>query len=88
MNGYGLQLRKKPVAGRPPLPPPAPGFGDEDDDDVEKEIARQAAMKRSKKEVRLYFMLFFYSPARKFLWIVEAEDPLCTYRLGDEFTVG
>ena len=48
MNGYGLQLQKKPVAGRPPLPPPAPGFGDEDDDDVEKEIARQAAMKRSK----------------------------------------
>ena len=48
MNGYGLQLRKKPVAGRPPLPPPAPGFGDEDDDDVEKEIAWQAAMKRSK----------------------------------------
>lgn len=55
MSGYGLQLRKKPVATRPALPPPAPGFGagDEDDDDVEKDIARQAAMKRSKKEVRL-----------------------------------
>ncbi|CAA7396973.1 unnamed protein product [Spirodela intermedia] len=52
MSGYGLQLRKKPVATRPTLPPPAPGFGagDEDDDDVEKDIARQAAMKRSKKE--------------------------------------
>ena len=36
------------MPGRPPLPPPAPGFGDEDDDDVEKEIARQAAMKISK----------------------------------------
>ena len=36
------------MAGRPHLPPPAPGFGDEDDDDVEKEIARQAAMKISK----------------------------------------
>ncbi|CAA6660615.1 unnamed protein product [Spirodela intermedia] len=54
MSGYGLQLRKKPVATRPTLPPPAPGFGagDEDDDDVEKDIARQAAMKRSKKEFK------------------------------------
>ncbi|MQL71897.1 hypothetical protein Taro_004218 [Colocasia esculenta] len=51
MSGYGLQLRKKPAAARPSLPPPAPGFGDAEEDDVEREIARQAAVNRAKKEV-------------------------------------
>uniref|UniRef100_A0A1D1Y2W4 Nuclear speckle splicing regulatory protein 1 n=1 Tax=Anthurium amnicola TaxID=1678845 RepID=A0A1D1Y2W4_9ARAE len=52
MRGYGLQLRKKPAATRPTLPPPAPGFGaDDDEDDVERDIARQAAVNRGKKEI-------------------------------------
>ncbi|KAG5239341.1 nuclear speckle splicing regulatory protein [Salix suchowensis] len=52
MKKYGLLLRqpqqKKPP--RPPLPT-ALGFGEEEEDDVEKEISRQAAKKKSLKDI-------------------------------------
>ncbi|KAJ6759919.1 COILED-COIL PROTEIN (DUF2040)-RELATED [Salix purpurea] len=52
MKKYGLLLRqpqqKKPP--RPPLPT-ALGFGEEEEDDVEQEISRQAAKKKSLKDI-------------------------------------
>ena len=70
MKKYGLLLRqpqqKKPP--RPPLPT-ALGFGEEEEDDVEKEISRQAAKKKSLKDVSKLFQSLS-SPFFFFLYLL------------------
>ncbi|XP_057425326.1 uncharacterized protein LOC130718710 [Lotus japonicus] len=53
MSKYGLNLRPAKQKQKPPRPPLATpfGFNDDDEDDVEREIALQAAKKKSLKEV-------------------------------------